>query len=135
MYATLSRPNVWLDRFFEEFDRSASHERTGFAPVVDVAETAEAYVVRAELPGVAKENLNVEVKENRLILSGKKEASLQREEGRYRYSESRTGSFSRAFDLPRNVKSDAIAAEYKDGVLSLTIPKVEEAKPKTVDIK
>ncbi len=135
MYATLSRPNVWLDRFFDEFDRTASSERTGFNPKVDVAETSDAYVVRAELPGVQKENLNVEVKENRLILSGKKESSIQHEEGRYRYSESRVGNFSRTFDLPRNVKSDAIAAEYKDGVLSLRIPKVEEVKPKTVDIK
>ena len=138
MYATCTRPNypaAWIDRFFDEFDRTASTERTGFVPKVDVAETADAYLVRAELPGVARENLTVEVKENRLVLSGHKEVSTQKEEGRYRYTESRAGSFSRAFDLPRNVKSDAIEATHKDGVLQLRIPKAEEAKPKTVEIK
>lgn len=137
MYATCTRPNypaAWIDRFFDEFDRTAS-ERTGFAPKVDVVETADAYLVRAELPGVAKENLTVEVKENRLVLSGHKEVATQKEEGRFRYTESRSGNFSRVFELPRNVKSDAIEATHKDGVLQLRIPKAEEAKPKTVEIK
>ena len=136
MYACVTRPSypaAWIDRFFDEFDRTAV-ERTGFAPKVDVAETADAYLVRAELPGVAKENLTVEVKENRLILSGHKESVTQKEEGRYHYTESRSGNFSRTFELPRNVKSDAIEATHKDGVLNLRIPKAEETKPKTVEI-
>ena len=138
MYATCTRPNypaAWVDRFFDEFERTASGERTGFVPKVDVVETSDAYLVRAELHGVLKENLNLEVKENRLTLSGRKEAATQKEEGRYHYAESKSGSFSRAFDLPRNVKSDAIEATHKDGVLQLRIPKAEEAKPKTVEIK
>ena len=138
MYATCTRPNypaAWIDRFFDEFERTASGERTGFRPKVDVVETSDAYQVRAELPGVARESLTVEVKESRLILSGHKEVTTQAEEGRYRYTESRSGNFSRTFELPRNVKADAIEATHKDGVLTLRIPKAEEAKPKTVEIK
>ena len=68
-------------------------------------------------------------------LSGRKGAVGQGEEGRYRYVESRSGGFSRTFELPRNVKADAIEAGYKDGVLQLRVPKADEAKPKTIEIK
>ena len=135
MNANCTRPNPWLDRFFDGVERGFSSERSGYVPAVDVVETADAYVVRAELPGVPKENLTVEVKENRLILSGRKEAAARAEADRFRHTESRSGNFSRVFELPRNVKSDAIEAEHKDGILTLRIPKAEEAKPKTVDIK
>lgn len=132
---TLINPTAWVDRFFDEFERAGYAQRTDFAPAVDVVEERDAYVLRAELPGVAKENLNVEVKENRLVLSGHKDAVTPGEEGKYRYVESRYGKFSRTFELPRNVKADAIEADYKDGVLNLRIPKAEEAKSKTVDIR
>ena len=107
MYATCTRPNypaAWVDRFFDEFERTAS-ERASFRPKVDVVETSDAYLVRAELPGVARESLTVEVKENRLVLSGHKEVATQKEEGRYHYTESGSGSFSRAFDLPRKANN------------------------------
>lgn len=135
MNANCVRPNPWLDRFFDEVERGFTPERSNYVPAVDVVETADAYNVRVELPGVPKESLTVEVKDNRLVLSGRKEAVAQSEEGRYRYSESRSGNFSRVFQIPRNVKSDAIEAEHKDGVLNLRIPKAEETKPKTVEIK
>ena len=135
MYATCTRPNPWLDRFFDEFEKTGHFERTGFVPAVDVVEEKDAYVLRVELPGVSKESLNVEVKENRLILSGRKEVPSRGEEGRFRYVESRSGNFSRTFELPRNVKADAIEAEHKDGVLQLRVPKAEDSKAKTVEIK
>jgi HSP20 family protein len=127
----------WLEQFFNDFDRGlASGSRAAtFTPAVDVIEHADAYVLRAELAGVAREDISVEVKENRLVLSGKKEAVQSGEEGKYRYVESRHGTFSRSFELPRNVKSDAIEATYKDGTLTLRIPKADEAKPKTVEIR
>jgi HSP20 family protein len=102
---------------------------------VDVVENSDAFVLRAELPGVAREDINVEVKDNRLVLSGKKEAVQRGEEGKYRYVESRYGTFSRSFELPRNVKADAVEATFKDGALTLRIPKVDEAKPKAIEIR
>jgi HSP20 family protein len=136
-YATARTAN-WLDQFFHDFDRgSFANVRTtpSFVPPVDVVEDESAYVLRAELPGVAREDIKVEVKENRLVLSGKKEAVSRGEEGKYRYVESRHGEFSRSFELPRNVKADAVEATFKDGALTLRIPKADEAKPKSIEIR
>ena len=124
----------WLDQFLSDVDRNWRTQTPSFSPAVDIVEERETFVVRAELPGVAKENINVEVKDNRLVLSGKKEALEQTEEVSYRSVESRYGNFSRTFSLPRNVKSDAIEASFKDGVLTLRVPKAEEAKAKAVEI-
>lgn len=126
----------WIEQFFSDLDRGfASSGRNSFVPAVDVVENNDAYVLRAELAGVAREDITVEVKENRLVLSGKKEAVQRGEEGKYRYVESRHGTFSRSFELPRNVKADAVEATFKDGALTLRIPKADEAKPKSVEIK
>lgn len=126
-------PATWLDQFFSDFDRAAVAKRS-FHPAVDIVEDKEDYILRAELPGVARENLKVEVKENRLTLSGKKESAQEKTAGEYRYAESTYGEFARAFELPRNVQGEAIKAEFKDGVLTLRIPKVKEALPKTISI-
>lgn len=134
--ARASLASNWIEQFFNDFDRGhAANAAPTFTPAVDVIEHNDAYVLRAELAGVAREDINVEVKENRLVLSGKKESAQRGEEGKYRYVESRHGAFSRAFELPRNVKADAIEASFKDGALTLRIPKAEEAKPKTVEIR
>lgn len=136
--ATYTRPNNWIDQFFNDFDRAfAANGRhaASFVPAVDVVEQKDAYVLRAELPGVARENINVEVKDNHLTLSGKKDAVERGEEGHYRYVESRHGAFSRSFELPRNVKADAVEASFKDGTLTLRIPKAADALPKTIEIR
>lgn len=128
-------PATWLDQFFSDFDKAVGPAKRSFYPPVDIVEDKEEFVLRAELPGVPKENLKVEVKENRLTLSGRKESAWEKKGGEYRYAEASYGEFSRAFELPRNVQGDAIRAEYKDGVLSLRIPKVKEALPKTIAIE
>jgi HSP20 family protein len=135
MTYTVANPVNWLDQFFSDVDRSWRAQAPSFRPAVDIAEDKDAFFLRAELPGVAKENISVEVKENRLVLSGKKEAAELGEEGKHHHAETRHGTFSRAFELPRNVKADAIEAAYKDGVLALRIPKADEAKPKSVEIR
>jgi HSP20 family protein len=135
MNKALINPTAWIDQFFDDFDKGWRREPVAFAPAVDIAEQADAYLLRVELPGVSKDNLTLEYKENRLLLGGRKDAVVQGEEGRYRYVESRSGGFSRVFELPRNVRTVAIEAEYKDGVLQLRIPKVEEAKPKSISIR
>jgi HSP20 family protein len=126
---------TWLDQFFTDFDNALTAKK-GFAPSVDIAEEKEDFVLRAELPGVAKENIKVEVKENRLTLSGKKESPwAEKGSGEYRYAEASYGSFSRSFELPRNVSGDSIRAEYAHGVLTLRIPKAKEALSKVIEIK
>ncbi len=135
MYTTTLNPNACIDQLFEDFDRGVRRAQSRFIPAVDIVEEENAYLLRVELPGVPKENLSLEVKENKLVLSGNKESTLRGEDGRYRYVESRSGSFTRVFELPRSVKTDAIEAQYKDGILDLRIPKTEVASSKFVDIK
>ncbi len=131
-------PARWLDQFFTDFDK-ADATKNDFAPAVDILEEKEDYVLRAELPGVAKENIKIEVKENRLTLSGKKESSWADKgadaQAEYRYSESRYGGFTRVFELPRNVSGESIRAEYNNGVLFLRIPKAKEALSRVIEIK
>ena len=134
-------PARWLDQFFTDFDKAAhiANAKNDFAPAVDIVEEKEDYVLRAELPGVAKENIKVEVKENRLTLSGKKESVWTDKGaeagGEYRYAESRYGTFARVFELPRNVSGESIRAEHVNGVLFLRIPKAKEALSRVIEIK
>lgn len=136
-------PATWLDQFFTDFDRAVvtgGVAKRAFHPPVDIAEDKEEFVLRAELPGVSKENIRVEVKEKHLVLSGEKKNSWEgkggdAQRGEYRYAETSYGAFSRSFELPRNAQGDAIKAEFKDGVLTLRIPKVKEALPRTIAIE
>jgi HSP20 family protein len=147
--ALVYHPATWLDQFFTDFDKGYAR-KNDFTPAVDVVEEKENFVLRAELPGVTKENIKVEVKENRLTLSGKKEnawtergghepaapgAGAQGARGDYRYTESSFGSFSRSFEIPRNVSGEAIKAEFVNGVLTLRIPKAKEALSRLIDIQ
>lgn len=132
--AIVYNPSKWLDQFFTDFDK-AWVDKNDFAPAVDVLEEKEEYVLRAELPGVLKEDIKVEVKDNRLTLSGRKQNAWKDKGAEYRYAESRFGTFARTFELPKNVSGEAIKAEYNHGVLSLRIPKAKEALSRTIEIQ
>jgi HSP20 family protein len=109
--------------------------RGGFAPAVDVTESDDSYIVSAELPGTAKDDVTVELHDGLLTIRGEKR-SEQRETGaHHRHVERVFGTFTRSFSLPANADGDHIKARFEDGVLEVEIPKREEAKPKTVDIK
>jgi HSP20 family protein len=131
----------WLDQFFTDFDKAlgsntkVSSKSGTFHPAVDILEEQEDYVLRAELPGVSKENIKVEVKENKLTLKGRKDAAVEARSGEYRYVESAYGEFTRSFELPRNVSGEAIKADFQNGVLTLRIPKAKEALSRTIEIK
>jgi HSP20 family protein len=131
--ATAYNPAKWLDQVFNEFDRAWTAKQD-FSPAVDIVEEKEEFLLRAELPGVPKENIKVEVKDNRLTLSGKKESAYGEGKGEYRHVESSYGTFSRVFELPRNLAGD-IKAEHAHGVLTLRIPKAKEALPRTIEIQ
>jgi HSP20 family protein len=131
--ALVYNPSKWLDQFFSDFDSGLSTKQ-GFTPAVDIVEDKEEFLLRAELPGVPKENIKVEVKENRLTVSGTKESYRKENQGEYRYVESSFGSFSRSFELPRNVQGADIKAEYANGVLTLRIPKAKEALARSIEI-
>ena len=109
-------------------------ENTPWMPTADISETDNAFEIRAELPGVAKDDLSVSVKDNFLTLSGEKRLENSEDKQNFRRVERRYGSFQRRFTLPPDVAVDDIKADYTDGVLTLSIPKPEVAKPTEVPI-
>ncbi len=107
-----------------------------WAPSVDIEEDKDKYLIRADLPGVKKENIDVKLENGVLSIRGEKRSESETGEGTRNHRKERFyGTFARSFTLPDSVQSDAVEAHYKDGVLSLTVPKAEEAKPKASDIK
>jgi HSP20 family protein len=124
-----------IDNISREMSNMMEHTPFGFfgkitSPRVDVYETTKDVVLKAEIPGVSKEDLNIYVDDNSIRLSGQsKKDSQYKDENIYR-TERFYGSFSRTIPLPVEVKTDQANAEYKDGILSIVIPKVESTKMK-----
>ena len=137
-YLTLRRPTRNPFKFYSPFFvpqyTKTDADRYTWAPSVDVSETEDVFEVRAELPGVAKEDLHVSVKDNLLTLSGEKRQEKVDDTQNYRRTERRYGSFQRRFTLPSEVEADDIKAEFSDGVLTLSIPKPEAVKPTEIPI-
>ena len=125
-----------FNRIFREFaGRSAEESNlTSWAPTVDIAETEHELTVKADLPGVKPEDLDIRVENNILTIRGDRKFEKKTDEKNYLRVERTYGSFSRSFSLANTVKTEAIKADYKDGVLTLTIPKREEAKPKQIKV-
>jgi len=121
-----------IDTFFN--DSNFRSGASSFVPKVDVIEGDKAYELHAELPGMNKEDLKIEVKDNRLTVSGERKFSSEKNEKNFHSIETRYGSFSRSFTLPENVDADKINAKYNNGILELTIPK-DEKKALTTTIK
>ena len=120
-------------RLMDELMRSAGNGNrvTGFTPLVDVHETEEEYLVKVDLPGVKADDVNVEINDNVLSISGSRAPD---ETGQAQLVERPYGSFVRTLTLPQGVDSDSIEAGYQDGVLELRIPKPAEQKPKKITI-
>jgi len=125
------------DLFDDSFGRSWANATTrneSWYPAVDILESKEAYLLRAELPGMKKEDFNLEVKDGTLTLTGERKAVKPADGVEYRSVERVNGKFVRFFTLPETVRHDGIQATYKDGILEIHIPKAEEAKPRQIDI-
>ena len=137
----LSNIDKKMRKFFEDFDTpflgNWNYNSNVFTPRVDVTEDNENLYVTAEVPGVDKKDVKVSVVGDVLTISGEKKTEQRDEKKNYYRIERNYGSFSRSFTLPAEVSVDKIAAEYKDGVLHVTLPKTEEAKivEKQIDVK
>jgi HSP20 family protein len=106
-----------------------------FDLTVDVAEDENAYIVKASMPGVKPEEVEVTLQNNVLILKGEAKADKEINEERYHLRERRYGSFMRSLTMPTNVNADMIEAKHEDGVLTVRLPKTEEDKPKKIAVK
>jgi HSP20 family protein len=125
-----------LHRFFHEaLDRSCDEGGlTAWAPAVDIYETEHELVVKTDLPDIRPEELDIRVENNILTIRGERKFEKKVDENNYLRLERTYGSFSRSFSLANTVNSEAIKAVYKDGVLTLNVPKREEAKPKQIKV-
>ena len=104
---------------------------------IDLRENADAFVITASVPGVAPDDVDITVLGDTLRISGERreDREQQGEEGRWIVRERRFGAFERTISLPTTVKADRAAAEFKDGVLTITLPKADEAKPRTIPVR
>ena len=106
-----------------------------WSPAMDVLETEDSVVLRAELPGLTEQDVEITVENNVLTLRGEKKFEHDESEGNYRRIESRYGSFYRSFSLPTSVDKERIDAKFANGVLQISLPKAEKAKPKKIAVK
>ncbi|MDR3672703.1 MAG: Hsp20/alpha crystallin family protein [Holophaga sp.] len=105
-----------------------------FMPSFDVKETSDAYVFTADMPGIRKEDLDIQLTGNRLTISGRREAEGSSDDGQIYSQERSFGTFSRSFSLPEEVESGKVAAELRDGVLHLMVPKSPEVRPQKITV-
>jgi HSP20 family protein len=123
-----------FDGFFSDFD-GEGNSVASWSPRADVSENNEAYVIKVELPGVNKNDVKITLCENVLTIKGEKKQEKEEKDHNFHRIERSYGSFERSFSLPSGVKGDKIDAAYRDGILTITLPKVEEAKPKEIEVK
>ncbi|HEV2354215.1 MAG TPA: Hsp20/alpha crystallin family protein [Puia sp.] len=135
-WALEKRVQRMFDNFLE-FPRDWEFPMKGgeLYPSVDISETPQQYNIRAEIPGMKKEDIKISINKNCLSLSGEKKEEKKTDGEKFHRMESYYGSFQRSFVLPDGIKADKVEANFRDGVLSVTVPKSEETKEKTVEIK
>ena len=127
-----------LDPFFEDFFSAPgmfARSASDFVPRVNIRDTGDHLSLSFEVPGMKKEDFKVAVKDNILSVSGSRDINEEEDNEQYIRREIRTGSFCRQFTLPHTVRVDNIGAEYKNGILTVLLAKLEEAKPKEIEIK
>jgi len=126
-----------VNRLFEDsfaHNRSGQAELASWAPAVDIFETQNELVVKADLPDVQEKDIDVRVENNTLTIRGERKFSNEVHEDNYLRVERAYGSFSRSFSLPNTVNTEGIRADYRNGVLTVSMPKREETKPKQIKI-
>jgi HSP20 family protein len=129
-----------MNRLFEQTQERSIQDREGtfastWVPAVDIYETPDSVVLQAELPGLRKDDIDIQVRDNILTLRGERRSEKEVTQENYLRVERAYGGFQRAFTLPAPVQADKIRAVFKDGVLEVNVPKAEEAKPKQIRVE
>ena len=129
-----------INRLFDTFVRGGTQADESFGltywtPAVDIAERDNEYVVKVDLPGVEKDDVKITLVSGVLTIRGEKKQENESKTGSFHRIERSYGSFQRSFTLPSSVRNDGIDAVYKDGILTITLPKAEEARPKQIEVR
>lgn len=130
----LSRVKRQLDRLFEEASVPNQGHRAGVYPLVNLSEDKDSYFIRAELPGVKADELDIQVTANNIAISGERKIAAAKEGAKYHRREREAGKFSRMIGLPGDINSDKVDAKLENGILSVVISKAEIAKPKQISV-
>ena len=137
-FGELSSFRKEMDRLWDRIGGETPLARTFgevWSPSVDISETKDSLVVKADLPGLEAEDVNVSISGDVLTIKGEKKAEAEEKDEHYHCVERYSGSFQRVFQLPSGVKADQIEATFDKGVLKVTLQKVEEAKKKEIEVK
>jgi HSP20 family protein len=129
-WALINRLHRELDQAFDGSAREAT-----WSPAVDIHEEAGRFVVRADLPGVKPADINITAEKGVLTLRGERNFEQKEDDGHYSRIERVRGKFTRSFTLPENVATAEIKAQFKDGVLELTIPKIAKPEPRRIEVE
>lgn len=132
-WSVLSDMDRAVNLFFNRHEDGDTQVFRGFSPVSEVEELEEKFLVSVDLPGVSKDEVKIEVVEDRLVISGERKS--ERGDAKSRTYGRVYGKFEKAFTLPTNIDTSKIEANFDNGVLELSVPKAEAAKPRTIEIK
>jgi HSP20 family protein len=138
-FREVSRLRSEMDRLWDEYfgagRRALQPLEEPWLPAVDVSETGEKITVTAEIPGMEAKDIDISIVGDTLVIKGEKKSEKEEKEENYHMVERSYGSFSRSMKLPAAVDADKVDATYKNGVLTVVLPKKEEVKPKAIEIK
>jgi HSP20 family protein len=135
LIALQERMNRLLEESFGRLRREEGLVSGAWTPAVDIYETENSLVVTAEIPGVSEKDIDVRIENNQLVIKGERKFEKETKEENYHRIERVYGNFYRSFSLPNTVDPDKVKAEYKNGVLKITLGKKEEVKPKQIKIE
>lgn len=125
-----------LNRFADSFFRPAPRDHAGFAPVVDINETPEEFVLQLDLPGISQKDVKVSLMGDTLTIRGERKLEKQeKKDGNTLHVERAFGTFERSFTLHAPVRADGVKASYKDGVLEIHVPKADEARLREIEVQ
>jgi HSP20 family protein len=134
--STFLPTNGLFDRFFEDWDMPSLFDADAeWAPAFDISENEKEYVITAELPGIDIKDVDITLSEGVLSVKGEKKQEKEDKGEDYHRIERRYGSFHRSFRMPGRVETDKVDANYKDGILKLTLPKAEGSQTKKIEVK
>ncbi len=135
LIALQERMNRLLEESFGGLRKEEGLVSGAWTPAVDIYETENSLVVTAEIPGVSEKDIDVRIENNQLVIKGERKFEKETKEENYHRIERVYGNFYRSFSLPNTVDHDKVKAEYKNGVLKITLGKKEEVKPKQIKIE
>jgi HSP20 family protein len=133
-FGELERMRQQMDRLYEE-SRSPYHRaQAGVFPLINLTENQDKFYVRAELPGVRGDELDIQVTDKNIAISGERKIASEEEGARYHRREREAGTFSRMIGLPGDINRDKVDAKLENGILTVVVPKAEIAKPKQISV-